>query len=387
MAGSPRVAWRALAGLLLCLANAAPAAAGVVLTQSFDLQVPAVPRAVPVDGRYLLRHELHLTNFGAEPLVPVSIEVRDADAGSVLIRTEGAALAQLLAIRGADQHGDGAPPIAPGMRAVAYLDTMQPGDVPAMLEHRVEYRVAGGDGSNGAVEGARVAVDSRPPPVLGRPLRGGPWVAVHSPAWPRGHRRALYALDGRVRIPGRFAIDWVRVDTRGHIADGDPDRVDDALGYGADVLAVTDATVSAVRNDVQESSTISGHRPHALADASGNYVALDLGDGRHAFYEHLQPGSIRVRPGQRVRRGEVIAALGFTGDSTGPHLHFHVADGSSPLAAEGIPFVIDRFRVLGRYPDIGTLGAAPWLPPAAERPALHLMEWPASNVVVDFNTD
>lgn len=387
MAGSSRAAWRELAGLLLCLAIAAPAAAGVALRQSFDLQVPATPRAVPVDGRYLLRHELHLTNFGAEPLVPVSIELRDADAGGVLLRIEGAALAQLLAIRGADQHGDGAPSIAPGVRAVAYLDAMLPGAVPAMLEHRVEYRVAGGDGSSGVVEGARVAVDARPPPVLGRPLRGGPWVAVHSPAWPRGHRRALYALDGRVRIPGRFAIDWVRIDPQGHMADGDPDRVDDVLGYGADVLAVIDATVAAVRDDVPESSTISGHRPHALADASGNYVALDLGDGRHAFYEHLQPGSIRVRPGQRVRRGEVIAALGFTGDSTGPHLHFHVADGSSPLGAEGIPFVIDRFRVLGRYPDLGTLGAAPWLPPAEGRPALHLMEWPASNVVVDFNTD
>jgi hypothetical protein len=362
-------------------------AAGVVLTQSYDLQVPAVPRAVPVNGRHLLRHELHLTNFGREPLVPVSIEVRDADAGSMLARIEGPALAQLLAIPGSDRQGMGPPAIAPGMRAVAYLDIMLPGEVPTTLEHRVEYRVAGGDGSNGAVEGARVAVDSRPPPVLGRPLRGGPWVAVHSPAWPRGHRRALYALDGRARIPGRFAIDWVRVDAQGHMANGDPDRIDNVLGYGADVLAVTDARVAAVRDDVPESSTISGHRPHALADAGGNYVVLDLGDGRHAFYEHLQPGSIRVRPGQRVRRGEVIAALGFTGDSTGPHLHFHVADGSSPLGAEGIPFVIDRFRVLGHYPDIGTLGAAPWLPPAAERPALHLMEWPASNVVVDLYTD
>ena len=387
MAGSPRAAWRKTAGLLLCLAIAAPVAAGVPLRQSFDMQVPAAPRAVPVDGRHLLRHELHLTNFGREPLVPVSIEVRDADAGSVLARIEGPALAQLLAIPGADRQGMGPPAIAPGMRAVAYLDIVLPGDVPTTLEHRVEYRVAGGDGSNGAVEGARVAVDSRPPPVLGRPLRGGPWVAVHSPAWPRGHRRALYALDGRARIPGRFAIDWVRVDAQGHMANGDPDRIDNVLGYGADVLAVTDARVAAVRDDVPESSTISGHRPHALADAGGNYVALDLGDGRHAFYEHLQPGSIRVRPGQRVRRGEVIAALGFTGDSTGPHLHFHVADGASPLGAEGIPFVIDRFRVLGRYADIGKLGATPWLPPADGRPALRLLEWPASNVVVDFNTD
>src|SRR3546814_12133074 len=86
-----------------------------------------------------------------------------------------------------------------------------------------------------------------------------------------------------------------------------------------------------------ESETLSGRSRNALADASGNYLALDLGDGRHAFYEHLEPGSIRVAPGQRVRRGEVIAALGFTGDTTGPHLHFHVADGTSPLGSRGVP--------------------------------------------------
>src|SRR3546814_1338788 len=101
-----------------------------------------------------------------------------------------------------------------------------------------------------------------------------------------------------------------------------------------------------------ESETLSGRSRNALADASGNYLALDLGDGRHAFYEHLEPGSIRVAPGQRVRRGEVIAALGFTGDTTGPHLHFHVADGTSPLGSEGVAFVIDRFDVPGRYTAI-----------------------------------
>src|SRR4029453_19005256 len=90
----------------------------------------------------------------------------------------------------------------------------------------------------------------------------------------------------------------------------------------------------------------------------------EIGQGRFAFYEHLRPGSVRVRAGDAVRHGEVLAALGFTGDSTGPHLHFHVADAPSPLGGEGMPFAIDRFELLGRYDDIGTLGQAPW----SERP-------------------
>lgn len=382
---------KAFALLLPCLVLATPAAADATLRESFDLRVPAAPAAVPVDGQRLLRYELHLANFSAQPLTPTRIEVRDADSGAVIARIEGKALSRILAIPGADASDADAPgtdaqAIARGRLGVAYLEITLPGQVPAALDQRVEYRVEDGSGASGTVDGARVRVDRRPLPVLGPPLRGGPWVAVHLPAWARGHRRVLYTIDGRARIPGRFAIDWVMVDAQGREAHGDPDQADSFLGHGADVLAVADAIVSAVRDDMPESETLSGRPRNALADASGNYVALDLGNGRHAFYEHLEPGSIRVAPGQRVRRGEVIAALGFTGDTTGPHLHFHVADGASPLGAEGVAFVIDRFDVLGRYTDIGTLGTAPWQPRVDNLPQRRTLQWPASNVVVEFDT-
>ena len=65
------------------------------------------------------------------------------------------------------------------------------------------------------------------------------------------------------------------------------------------------------------------------------YATLDT-----ATLEKLQPGSLRVKAGQRVRRGDVLGLLGNSGNSTGPHLHFQVMDGPSPLGAEGLPYVI-----------------------------------------------
>lgn len=72
---------------------------------------------------------------------------------------------------------------------------------------------------------------------------------------------------------------------------------------------------------------------------------LDIGRGAFALFAHMQPGSVTVRPGARVKRGDVLGKVGNTGNTSAPHLHFHVMDGPSPLLANGIPYVIDRFRL------------------------------------------
>ena len=74
----------------------------------------------------------------------------------------------------------------------------------------------------------------------------------------------------------------------------------------------------------------------------------DLGDGNFAFYAHLKPGSLTVKVGDDLKAGQSIAALGNSGNSDAPHLHFHVMDGPDPLAANGLPFVIKSFKLTGR---------------------------------------
>ncbi len=60
---------------------------------------------------------------------------------------------------------------------------------------------------------------------------------------------------------------------------------------------------------------------------NGNLVVLDHGNGYQSFYAHLHRIARSVRPGRRLRRGEMLGSVGSTGRSTGPHLHFALKRG------------------------------------------------------------
>jgi len=367
--------------LALCLMASCPAAraqdARSALRQSFDITVPRPPVPVPVNGRSQLTYELHLTNFSDVPLSVKRVRVL-GPAGRPIADFAGIALNQRVAMV------SGRPgPVAPGQRIVLFVEIdLPPGAAPAMLRHVVEYAATDGDAIF-TTESISLKIANTPPISLGPPLAGGPWAAIHDPSWARGHRRVFYTIDGRARLPGRYAIDFIRLDSQGRMTAGDQDLVRDAFGYGAPVLAVADGTIVDLRDDVAESPQISKNPRHPLGEGAGNYIALRLASGQVAFYEHLRPGSVKVRRGQQVRRGQAIGALGFTGDTTGPHLHFHLADANSPLGAEGIPFVFDRFTLLGQVGDMTQLGKQPWRETRGLAPE-RSGEWPDFNTVLNF---
>jgi len=170
-------------------------------------------------------------------------------------------------------------------------------------------------------------------------------------------------------------------------ARGDATLVANWHGYAAEVLAVADGTVADAFDDIAESPQLSqSEGALALENVSGNYIALDLGGGRYAFYEHLKPHSITVKRGDRVRSGQVIGLLGNTGgSSSGPHLHFHVADAGSELAAEGLPYVFRNFDVAGAYDRIDTFETGErWKSPSATAAGKRSLELPGANTVLFF---
>lgn len=369
-----------LFAMLMLLAAPAVIAQRAPLHQSFDLRVPWTPQPVVVGGKTSLVYELHLANEAQETLTIQRIEVLD-DQQHVLVDLAGGELTAAMG-RADRVKGEERARMAPGMTAVAYLSVPLADAGNVHLHHRMVY--AGNAGSQLVVEGGNVTPSNRASMPLGPPLRGGPWVAIYDASWERGHRRVLYATDGSVKVPGRFAIDWILLGPHGGFAKGKGELPGQWFGYAADVIAVADATVASTGEGVAEPATLAEGAAHKvpLENAAGNYVALDLGDGRYAFYEHLKPGSITVKPGQRVRRGEVIGTLGFTGESTGPHLHFHVSDANAPLDAEGLPYALSSFRIVGTYASIEDFAEGrPWAPLATPTASDG---FPAPLSVVDF---
>ena len=246
------------------------------------------------------------------------------------------------------------------MRTVAYLWIPLPegSAAPKTIEHRVELDVLRQSGSvHVTVDGASTSVSKDSAVVLDPPLRGGPWVAIYARSSraaivPRLHRGRPGAHTGAVcdrliRLPAGGAMQ----------RDGAP-RPADWNGYGSEVWPSPTASSPPRLDDIADTdpAPTGAATPITIEKKAETMSRLALGHERYAFYEHLKHGSIAVKAGDRVKRGQMIGRLGNSGSSSiGPHLHFHVSDASSPVAAEGLPFVFKRFDQLGAFRSIEAL--------------------------------
>jgi len=86
----------------------------------------------------------------------------------------------------------------------------------------------------------------------------------------------------------------------------------------------------------------------------GNYITIDHGDGTYAHYAHLKSRTFRVRTGQRVEAGQILAEAGNSGYSFGRHVHVHVTRSRS-ITAPSVPF---QFQDGGAGPVLSSAPAA-----------------------------
>jgi len=107
--------------------------------------------------------------------------------------------------------------------------------------------------------------------------------------------------------------------------------MDIAMPEGTPIIAARAGTVVSIENNQ------SGRGTHP----SGNYVRILHEDGTMSVYLHLKRGSLKVREGQKVAQGALLALSGNTGNSTGPHLHF-VVQRNVGFALQSIPFEFNQ---------------------------------------------
>jgi hypothetical protein len=202
---------------------------------------------------------------------------------------------------------------------------------------------------------------------------------------PNAHRGATLSINGTVHAAERFAIDFVQLGDNRATAQGDP-GVTGSYGYfGDEIHSVAPGRVVGLQDGLPEATPGALPSGQTVQSAGGNYVVVDLGRGRYAFYAHMQPGSLKVKVGDRVTAGQVLGVLGNTGNSDAPHLHFHIMDGPSPLLSNGLPFVFTRFTGEGRVTDEVALATAQVTP--VDTTALagtHTKEMPLDLEVVGF---
>jgi Peptidase family M23 len=318
------------------------------------------------DGRVHLAYELQLTNTIGQPATVAGVEARSGD--RVLLRLDGDALAAWIRPLGGAPGGR---VLQPGQSALIWLDVTQaPTDPrPVRLEHRLDLQFAQPNpplvpaALTETVASATVV--TTPARRISPPLPGPGWLDGDSCCAVGGHRGAVSPIDGRLWAPERYAIDYVRLDDSGRMITGDPTAMASYPYVGTDVLAVADGPVVGLVGDLPEQTPGANPSGLALAEYGGNHVVQDLGDGHFAFYAHLQPGNpLGLAVGQQLRRGQVLGKLGNSGNTSAPHLHFHLMNGPDPLAANGLPFVFDTFDLTARATsnqtiDAGSTGPVP----------------------------
>jgi|TARA_A100001391_G_scaffold193813_1_gene169516 hypothetical protein len=141
----------------------------------------------------------------------------------------------------------------------------------------------------------------------------------------------------------RFAYDFV-VEEDGQSYSGDPELLESYHCWGREILAPADGQVIAMVNDLPD-------QPIGETDAenaAGNHVILALAEGEFAFLAHLQQNSIRVQQGQDVSSGDVLGLCGNSGNTSEPHLHFHLQTTPDLMDGEGLPAQFENYEADGQ---------------------------------------
>jgi len=164
-----------------------------------------------------------------------------------------------------------------------------------------------------------------------------------------------------------FAFDFVKIGDDNITHKNDGSKLTDYYAYGEPVYSIGDGTVIAAftegtesdQNLKQPNETAVAYLERLALDQQkllkkgfsfvmGNHIIIKHNNNEYSYYAHLKSGSISLKAGDMVKKGQQIAKLGHSGNSTEPHLHFHVTDGPDISYSRSIPV---SFQNISFFPD------------------------------------
>ncbi|MGI9115184.1 MAG: M23 family metallopeptidase [Chthoniobacterales bacterium] len=348
------------------------------------------------DQKFHVIYELQLSNTKNVPATIQAIDVLDGgDSAHAIVSYSGPEIVEHLRTLAPEPASDAI--IEPNGARLFYIELAfdKTARIPSSLQHRLHLTGAANPGPAEAKPldyiVAPFQIAQAKPVVIGPPLDGKGWVAVNGCCNDDiVHRGSVLSVNGRLYDAQRFAIDWMQMDEQGRFVHGDASKVENFTSYGAEVHAVADGTV------VSRLDTLDDQPPGKLPEPSsitietvdGNHVVIDIGGGCFAFYAHLQKDSVKVHVGDTVKKGAVLGKLGNSGNTSAPHLHFHIMNAASVLASDGLPYVFDAFHLAGEI-ELEMFNAAPgvegdWSKGRFDETQPRQREFPLNLNVIDF---
>lgn len=296
------------------------------------------------DQKFHVTYDIHVANFHADPSIIESVILKNSTTNAVIQTLKAEQIAQNLVIYGAKKSSQ---QLGAGQSGIIYVHAIfaSKEKIPDAMVHDIVVKIKDRVFDQKSI--ALVNISFAEPIKISPPLKGGNFLAGDSCCDSTLHRRAAIPVNGEIRITQEFAVDYEKLDKKNRIYYGARHNLKNYQIYGEKVYAVADATVVSTRTDMPDIKPGAFPEGTTIDNADGNSVVIELAPHAYALYAHLQPGSVRVCVGQKIKRGDVIGLVGNSGNSLAPHLHFQIMDSPSPLSSKALPYVIDSFNLHG----------------------------------------
>jgi hypothetical protein len=136
----------------------------------------------------------------------------------------------------------------------------------------------------------------------------------------------------------RFAYDLLMMkDGSTHAGDGS--RNEDYYCFGQRIVTPGAGVVVEMKNSVEDNIPGVMNPNQAL----GNHVIIDHGNGEYSFLAHFKQDTVAVQKGQKLEAGEFLGLCGNSGNSSEPHLHFHLQTTVVFQHGDGLPAQFENY--------------------------------------------